>query len=287
MKFSKDTLRENIPSTLTAKSKIQTVMNTTRDKLNKGKFDPDSFEIVPLVIKDKRIPIEFDNYTIIHITDIHLGQWINKTKLEGIVKIINKLHPDLIVITGDYLSYQTRDYIKQLEDTLKKLKPKDHTISVLGNHDYITNPIKIKKALKNAGIINLENDVYAIERKNKKLQIAGVGSITVNKDNINKVKGKLDNNSPSIMLAHEPDFADTTSNINSMILQLSGHSHGGQVALPLIKTPVRGPNFIKYPIGKYKVKNMIQYTNRGVGTNNFWIRINCNPEITKITLKKG
>ena len=87
------------------------------------------------------------------------------------------------------------------------------------------------------------------------------------------------------MLAHEPDFADTTSKLSQFILQLSGHSHGGQITLPHIGTPIRGKNFIKYPIGKYQIENLTQYTSRGVGTNAFWIRINCTPEITKITLK--
>ncbi len=88
------------------------------------------------------------------------------------------------------------------------------------------------------------------------------------------------------MLAHEPDFADTTSQLEPFILQLSGHSHGGQIEIPKIGTPIRGKNFLKYPLGKYKVKNMIQYTSRGLGTNAFWFRINSSPEITKITLKR-
>ena len=288
MKFYKTLFKTEADMTnnMITRSKIQTAMNTTRDKLNMGSFNPNAFEVVPLTIKDKRIPKQFNNYTIVHLTDIHLGQWINKTKLDGIVKITNKLQPDLIALTGDYLSYQTKNYLQQLEDSLKHLKPKDKTISVLGNHDHWTNSKKIKTALNNANIINLENDIYPVQKKNKTLQIAGVDSITLKKDNINKIKEKLNYTQPAIMLAHEPDFADTTSKLEPFILQLSGHSHGGQLAIPYLGTPVRGKNFIKYPIGKYKVRNMIQYTNRGVGTNAFWIRINCSPEITKITLKR-
>ena len=71
------------------RNKIQTAMNTTRDKLKKGTFNPNAFEVVPLTIKDKRIPKEFNNYTIVYLTDIHLEWWINKTKLDEIVKITN------------------------------------------------------------------------------------------------------------------------------------------------------------------------------------------------------
>ena len=69
-------------------------------------------------------------------------------------------------------------------------------------------------------------------------------------------------------------------------LQISGHSHGGQFIIPKVDTtPFRGPNSRKYPVGLYKVRNMMQYTSKGLGTNSFRFRINCKPEITIITLK--
>ena len=93
-------------------------------------------------------------------------------------------------------------------------------------------------------------------------------------------------NTPSILLAHEPDFAKESSLTNKFDLQISGHSHGGQFIVPPFETtPFRGPNSRKYPVGLYKVGEMIQYTSKGLGTNSFRIRINCKPEITIITLK--
>jgi predicted MPP superfamily phosphohydrolase len=159
-------------------------------------------------------------------------------------------------------------------------------LSVLGNHDYWTNPEVIKEVLKKSNIINLENEIYTICRGDKKLQIAGADCVTEGYDDIEKIKEHLNKDYPAIMLVHEPDFADTTCEIETFILQLSGHSHGGQISIPKIRTPIRGKNFRKYPSGKYKIENMIQYTNRGIGTNMFWFRINCPPEITVITLKR-
>ncbi len=268
------------------KSVIQSAMNNTRKKLNKGKFNENSFEIVPLTIETDKIDNEFGNYKIVHITDIHLGQWITKEKLDGVVKIINQLEPDTIVLTGDYVSYQADKYLEDLQDSLTQLEAKDAKLSVLGNHDYWTNPDAIKGILKKSNIINLENEIHTITRNNKKLQIAGIDCVTEGKDDITKIEEKLNKNYPAIMLVHEPDFADTTCKLDSFILQLSGHSHGGQIMVPRIRTPIRGKNFRKYPVGKYQVNNMIQYTNRGIGTNMFWFRINCPPEITEIKLKK-
>ncbi|HIH34848.1 MAG TPA: metallophosphoesterase [Methanosphaera sp.] len=266
---------------------VQTAMNKTRKRLNKGKFKEDSFEVVPLMIESDKIDDEFDGYKLVHITDIHMGQWITREKLEGVVEIINGLKADAIVITGDYVSYQADGYLEDLEFCLKKLEAHDVVLSVLGNHDYWTKPDEIKSVLKNSNIINLENEIYTIYRNNKKLQIAGIDCVTEGKDDIEEIEKKLDHNFPAIMLVHEPDFADTTCKLKPFILQLSGHSHGGQISVPKLRTPVRGKNFRKYPSGEYHVEDMVQYTNRGIGTNLFWFRINCPPEITEIILKKG
>lgn len=269
-----------------ARKKIQTAMNYTRNKLKKGKFNVDEFEIVSVEIESDKIDSAFDNYTIIQLTDIHLGQWITKEKLMGIVELINKENADLIVLTGDYVSYKVDDCLDDLEEALKHLKAEDAILSVLGNHDHWINPVKVKHSLERCNIINLENEVYTIYKDGSKLQIAGVDSITYDKDDINQVIERIDENSPAIMLAHEPDFADITSRYDPFILQLSGHSHGCQINIPGIGTPIRGKNFLNYPSGEYKINEMIQYTSRGIGTNAFWLRINCPPEITKIILKK-
>jgi hypothetical protein len=88
------------------------------------------------------------------------------------------------------------------------------------------------------------------------------------------------------MLAHEPDFADITSLTGRFALQISGHSHGGQFIIPGLNTTIlRGEGSQKYPVGEYKVGDMIQYTSKGLGTNVFWLRINCAPEITIFKLK--
>lgn len=274
------------PSSIVAKSKIQKIMNNTRDKLNRGKFKEYEYEIVPFVLETNKIGNSFDNYKIVQISDIHIGQWINKNKLDGVISLINSLNPDIIALTGDYVSYEAEKYLEELRECFEKLQSNDGIFSVLGNHDHWTRPQEISKVLENAGIINLNNDVYTIEKNEDKLQIAGVDSITVGRDDIDKVMEKIDCEFPAIMLAHEPDFADTTAKYHPFILQLSGHSHGGQVTIPKLGSPIRGKNFLKYPSGAYEVNDMIQYTNRGIGSNAFWFRINCPPEITEIRLKK-
>jgi predicted MPP superfamily phosphohydrolase len=145
---------------------------------------------------------------------------------------------------------------------------------------------KIRTIFKNSGIVDLSNDVYTLKKGEDCLNICGVDSCTVCADNLDEVIAKLPKGIPSILLAHEPDFANESSQTGLFDLQISGHSHGGQFIIPKFETtPFRGPNSTKYPVGLYKVGNMTQYTSKGLGTNSFRIRINCKPEITIISLK--
>jgi hypothetical protein len=107
-----------------------------------------------------------------------------------------------------------------------------------------------------------------------------------NQQRLDLVLEKLSPGGLAVLLAHEPDFAEISAKTGRFCLQLSGHSHGGQLVLPKIGTPIRGFMFGKYPLGRYQVGDMVQYTNRGLGTNLIWSRINCPPEITVITLKR-
>jgi predicted MPP superfamily phosphohydrolase len=106
----------------------------------------------------------------------------------------------------------------------------------------------------------------------------------VGRDRLDMVLNQLPEDHPAILLAHEPDFANVSGPLGRFGLQLSGHSHGTQMVLPRVGTLIRGPHFRDYPIGRYDVHGMTLYTNRGLGTNVFWMRFNCPPEIAVITL---
>ena len=262
---------------------FQTFMTQTRGST---KFKPELFDLVNVNVKINDLPFTFHNYRIINLTDIHLGQWISPEYLNGVTDYVNSLNPDMITLTGDYDSYILEGYEDDLLDSFKKLKAKDGKFAVLGNHDHWAGADEIREILKQSDIVDLSNDVYTLEKKGEKLNISGVDSLTVGADDFDKVLEKLPNDGASILLVHEPDFAEISSKTNRFDLQMSGHSHGGQLVIPGVKTtPFRCSYSIKYPVGAYKVKNMIQYTSKGLGTNSFWLRINCKPEITQFYLK--
>jgi uncharacterized protein len=267
------------------REKLQHVMSKSMEKMGMYEFDSCHFEIVPVEITIPGLDPSFDGYSIAHITDIHLGQWISTDRLNGVIDLVNQQNPDMVAITGDFVSYTIDYFIDDLTDCLKKLQPKDMSIAVLGNHDHWLGAGKIRNVLQKSNIIDVSNDIYTLKRGDAMLHMAGVDSVTLNKHRLDLVMDKLPSSGPAILLAHEPDFADISATTGRFSLQISGHSHGGQFMIPGIGTFIRGPHFLKYPVGKYKVGDMVQYTNRGLGTNIFWFRINCPPEITVITLK--
>ena len=259
-------------------------MMSRYSKLAGQKFDPGDFEVVKVKINIPRLPTLFQGYRIVHISDIHYGQWISADRLNGVIGLINHQEPDIVAITGDFVSYSGKN-IEELIPALKGIRARDATVAVLGNHDYWLGAEKVRSILSESKIIELNNDVYTVNREGFALYIAGVDSTTLKKNQLDKVLQKLPPNGPAILLVHEPDFADISAETKRFSLQLSGHSHGGQFVIPMHGTPFRGDGFKKYPLGRYQVEEMVQYTNRGLGTNAFWIRINCAPEITVIDLQ--
>jgi predicted MPP superfamily phosphohydrolase len=271
------------PQAMKIRQGIQDAMTYT---LPDKKFNPKNIDLVEIDIELDNLGWNFHNYRILNLADIHLGQWVNPDYLNDLVDYVNTLNFDLITLTGDYVSYNMEDYDIALKSSFKKLKAKDGKYGILGNHDHWMGSEIIRDIFEKSDIIDLSNDVVRLSKGDDHLNLAGVDSCTVCADNLDEVLAKLDETCPTILLAHEPDFAKESSQTGRIDFQISGHSHGGQFIIPKFETtPFRGPNSTKYPVGLYKVNDMIQYTSKGLGTNSFRIRINCKPEITIITLK--
>ena len=249
-------------------------------------FNPRAFETVTLTVNIRGLDPIFDGYRVAVIADLHLGQWLTPARLAGVVGMVNALEPDLIAIPGDLVSYDLDRFARPLAANLKALKAKDGVVVVLGNHDHWAGASKVRQVLKDAGVTELANDAVPIRKGKTELWVSGVDSVKVHADRLDHVLARIPPNAtPGILLVHEPDFADHAAATGKFALQLSGHSHGGQVALPFLGVPVRGNYFKNYYSGTYQVKDMVLHVNRGLGVNVVWLRWNCRPEITVITLR--
>lgn len=242
--------------------------------------EPGWVEIAHVSVALPRLTAEFCNYRIAQISDIHIGGWMNAARLDEVVDRVNAQSPDLIAITGDFVTRKSLSSMRVLGDGLSRLKARDGIVGVLGNHDYWTDPQVVRTVLTASGVRELANSVFTLRCGAAQLHIAGVDDIWMGQDRLDQVLAALPADGAAILLAHEPDFADISAASGRFGLQISGHSHGGQIVAPLFG-PLRLPYLgNKYPSGRYQVGSMIQYTNRGVGMIRPFVRFNCRPEIT-------
>jgi uncharacterized protein len=252
-------------------------------------IEPEKLDVKEVEIILPRLAHQFSGYRIVQLSDLHMGGWMNGERLRKVVDAVKKRQPDLVVITGDFFTGPVWDKnlihaADELVVELSRLTADFKTLGVLGNHDYWSDAGEARKALQRCGVIEIGNGFYSFERDGQELHIAGVDDIWYEHDDLDEVLSKLPETGEAILLAHEPDFADISAKTGRFGLQLSGHTHGGQVVLPFIGAPVLPRLGQKYPSGLYKVGDMWQYTNRGVGMLPP-IRFNCPPEITVFTLK--
>ena len=253
-------------------------------------MEPNWFKVETIPLKLPRLSPRFSGLRVAQISDIHIGGWMNLERLQRAADLVLDQKPDVLLITGDFLigsnlaaiSEQT---IQDLTTGLSRLASAVPTFAVLGNHDYWVDVKMVRRVLSVSGITELTNAVYTLKRDEETLHLCGVDDLWEGDARIDDVIAQLKDNSSAILLAHEPDFADTSAATRRFDLQLSGHTHGGQVVLPWIGPPILPYLGRKYPSGLYRVGEMFQYTNRGIGMARLPLRINCPPEITLFVLE--
>ncbi|MCL5958718.1 MAG: metallophosphoesterase, partial [Chloroflexi bacterium] len=197
------------------------------------------------------------------------------------------LKPDLAVITGDLVSRLGSGEAESIVQELSRLSAPLGVFAILGNHDHWTEAGVVAAAIRSAGLTLLRNASVLIERAGERIYIAGVDDIWENRHDLPLALSEVPAEGCAILLAHEPDFADEASLDRRVALQLSGHSHGGQVRVPglgPLQLPFLGR---KYPAGLRQVGGLRLYTNRGIGTIFPPLRLNCRPEVTLFELTRG
>ena len=248
--------------------------------------EPRRLEVVRLELTLPRLAATFDGYRIVQIGDLHLDDWSKPERLDRTAEMVNEERPDLVVVTGDFASYSARRLdTGRLVGALRRLSAPDGVLAILGNHDYLTDVKLIRQCIREAGLTELINEVVALERGGSKLHVAGIDDVMEGRSRLDLVLGELPESGAAVLLAHEPDFADVAAATGRFDLQLSGHSHGGQVRVPLLGRAVLPPFSQRYTRGLHRVGGMLVYTNRGLGTVHARLRFGCRPEITALTLR--
>ncbi len=233
-------------------------------------------------------PRELSGIRIAVIADIHTDtRFINEAKLQQIVDLTNAQHPDLIVLLGDYNTGGLNNpYHVEPEITagyLKNLKAPLGVVGILGNHDWWYNGEKVRHAFENAGIPILEDDVKKLSWRGKSFWLAGLADLWTRPQHVAQTIAKTPTGATVIALTHNPDIFPALP--GSVPLLLAAHTHGGQVNIPLLGTPVVPSRFgSKYTAGHIFENNHHMFVTTGIGTSIMRVRFRVPPEIVILTI---
>jgi predicted MPP superfamily phosphohydrolase len=243
------------------------------------------------VLERVEIPIRnlkpaLEGFTIVQLSDIHLRPYTKPDLVRQAVAMSNELRPDLVVLTGDYV-WRVQEAAFELAPLLAGLNARHGVYSVLGNHDHWLDVEVTKRAFEEAGLPMLINQGLEISAGNGSFYLAGMDDGWSGQPDLSLALENAPTDIPIVLLLHEPDLVDETSRDRRISLQLSGHTHGGQVLIagrPPIFTPDLGK---KYSQGLFRVNDTWLYTNRGLGVISVPLRLNCPPEVTLLTLTRA
>lgn len=252
-------------------------------------IEPKMLHINNKTITSAKIPNAFHDFKIVQFSDTHIGFHYTLDQLKDLVAQINKQNPDLIVFTGDLVDEpNTYNWNHQLITVLRTLTAKQGKYWIYGNHDhggYGTNVVK--DTMEQADFQLLQNQHVTLNKDNDGIILAGIDDLMLGRPDLTKTLKQANPDLFTILLAHEPDFADTSVKY-PVNIQLSGHSHGGQVRFPFIGDLYTPAYAEKYVQGKYSFNNgdLLLYVSRGIGTTRLPYRFLCKPEFNIYTLKK-
>ena len=253
-------------------------------------------QLVSIEVPLPRLAEAWDGFRIAQLADFHYDDYFSVIPLRKAVDMVNRIQPDLVVLTGDFVTSPSGKPTRSIEirsakaiepcaPLLAQLRALSGILAVLGNHDVLTDTGHIIDVLQSHDISVLRNRSVPFERDGKRLWVSGVDDVLEGKPNLAMAMKNIPSGEPVVLLAHEPDWADYVALHHPVDLQLSGHSHGGQIRLPLIGPPYLPKLARKYPWGLRQIGPLTLYTNSGIGTVDVPMRLNCPPEVTLITLR--
>jgi hypothetical protein len=235
-------------------------------------------------IRLNRLPKAFDGFRVVQLSDIHHGPFSDREQIERAVETANRLKPDIIALTGDYVSKE-RQYAAPCAEMLGKLKARYGVYAVLGNHDHWVDAPLLTDLFRAEGITVLINEGMHFEKDGAAFWLAGVDDYMVGLEDLPLALAGARDDEMKLLLAHNPIILRRAAQA-SVDLVLSGHTHGGQVAIRSERSALGRPRR-RVMKGLVRQGNTQIYVNRGLGTVVLPIRYGCPPEISLLELRTG
>jgi uncharacterized protein len=255
-----------------------------------GLFGRHDYELSTVPVPIPGLSKAADGFTIVQLSDIHLGQMIGEAQMRAAEELVRKARGDLIVLTGDLVDHDVR-YTAHLGRLVRRLSEIRPVVAIPGNHDYYTGIDEVLATLRGAGATTLVNQATVMLGERGGFVLAGLDDPwgprnQARTDGIGRgpdlaaALAGVRSDGPRIVLCHNPSvFVETAGQVE---LQISGHTHGGQVNLG-----VRPADYVLrhgYIAGLYETKGSRVYVNRGFGTAGPAVRVGAPPEVSRIVL---
>lgn len=274
-------LSERITAYVNAETPFRAMAGNWSKKAKFAMDEANSLSLERVEITLDRLPKKLDGFKIIQLSDIHHSPFTGLEHIERVVKVANRLRPDMFLLTGDYVSHE-REYIAPVAAALAKLKSRYGTYACLGNHDHWTDADLVTHLFRGEGINMLVNEGLRIEARGASFWLAGVDDYMVGKTDVAaSLKGSFPDEM-KLLLAHNPlIFRDAVR--SGVDLTLSGHTHGGQINIRDEEKRILPRRKLK--AGLHGRKNSQIYITRGIGTVVVPMRYQCPPEISLLELR--
>ncbi|MBL8169586.1 MAG: metallophosphoesterase [Acidobacteria bacterium] len=257
--------------------------------LHRALLEPRRVEITQQRIKLAKLPQEFHGFRIVQLSDVHHSPFLSEEEINVAIQNANELRPDLIVLTGDYVSHE-RKYIPVCARALGQLRAPHGVFAVLGNHDHWTDGALMHTSLSEQGIRVLNNENVRLLRGDTHIRLLGIDDLLVRRADLPQALLGTHEEETRILLSHNPAIIRKAARAG-VDLVLSGHTHGGQINWRLligredrkINSWLRRPSR-RLTRGHAQLGDTQLYVNRGLGTVVVPLRYGCPPEITVLEL---
>ena len=232
------------------------------------------------------LPERFEGFRITQLTDIHHSRILGINEVRRVVTLAQETKPNMFVLTGDY-STTYRRYIEPCAEALSALKAPEGVWAVLGNHDHYTDPELTTRALQRNRIAVMNNAHTTLQRGPDSIQLSGIDDWTWNAADWVRAFSGLKPNKPTILLSHQPIVLDLAQTRNVSLI-LSGHTHGGQINVPVLGAPARfATKDLKYARGLFRSGDTQLYVSSGTGVIGLPVRLGVRPEIAVLRLRRA
>ena len=237
------------------------------------------------VVRVPGLPAELEGYRIGQLSDVHCGPNAPEHRVASWVARLNALQVDLMTVTGDLITHGD-SHVEPVARALGRLRARDGVFACMGNHDYFTDGEQLVRALEQHGLKVLRNRGEVVTRGAARLYVAGVDDTWTSRDDMKRALAGRPEGVPTVLLAHDPDLFPQAHAL-SVELTLSGHTHGGQIAVPGVRRLSLARLMTRWTAGLYREGRSWLYVNRGAGTTGPPLRLGAPAELAVLTLRRA